>query len=72
MRVRILTAAPGFPSGSLADLDEATAAAWVGTGRAERVSEPVRQVEAEQATAEPEAVPAMEQAVTYRRQRRGR
>lgn len=68
MQVRILTARPGYLSGAVVDLDEATARVLIGRGDAEPVATvPDRRVvPVETATAEPDA----ETAVTHRR--RGR
>lgn len=64
MLVRVLTAKPGYPSGVIADIDDATALAWLGHGDVE----PIRQDVAERATAEPQGEAAIS---APRRSRRG-
>ena len=55
MRVRILTAMPGLPAGTVLEMDDARASGLIGRGDAEVTKDKVtRQVEkAETATADP-------------------
>lgn len=70
MRVRILTAAHGFPSGQEVEMDDREAATWVGSGRAEVVAPTVaasRDVVTETAD---RSMTGAEAAVTHGRRRR--
>lgn len=54
-RIRILTGKPGFPAGTVTEMEESDAARWLGTGDGEETKDRVtRQAgKAETATADP-------------------
>ena len=55
MRVRILTAMPGFPAGTVTEVDDAQGRAWLGTGSVEETKDKVTRdkPKAETATNDP-------------------